>query len=102
MLISCIFVEREKEKIVVLGTGWSSFRMIQTLKDTYKIVVISPRNHFLFTPLLPSTTTGTLEFRSIVEPIRTSRIMDHVSYYQASCTKFEPEHNSQYKFICIL
>uniref|UniRef100_A0A7S4I0K7 FAD/NAD(P)-binding domain-containing protein n=1 Tax=Vannella robusta TaxID=1487602 RepID=A0A7S4I0K7_9EUKA len=83
----------EKEKVVILGTGWSSFRMVQSLSDKYKIVVVSPRNHFLFTPLLPSTTTGTLEFRSIVEPIRTSKIMDHVTYYQAHCTSFEPEKN---------
>lgn len=32
-------------------------------KDKYDVTVISPRNHFLFTPLLPSTTVGTLEFR---------------------------------------
>ena len=67
--------------------------MIQTLKNKYKIILISPRNHFLFTPLLPSTTTGTLEFRSIVEPVRHSKIMDHISYYQAHCTEFDPERN---------
>lgn len=33
---------------------------------------ISPRNHFLSTPLLASTSTGTLEFRSIVEFVRDS------------------------------
>jgi len=31
----------------------------------HKVTVISTRNHFLFTPLLPSTTVGTLEFRSV-------------------------------------
>ncbi len=35
--------------------------------------MVSPRNHFLFTPLLPSTTVGTIEFRSIIEPIRHAR-----------------------------
>jgi len=39
----------------------------------YDVTVISPRNHFLFTPLLCSTTTGVLEFRSIMETIRTTR-----------------------------
>lgn len=34
---------------------------------------ISPRNHSLFTPLLASTSTGTLEFRSIVEFVRLAR-----------------------------
>jgi NADH dehydrogenase FAD-containing subunit len=31
--------------------------------DEYHIVVISPQNYFLFTPLLPSATVGTLEPR---------------------------------------
>ena len=34
---------------------------------------MSPRNYFLYTPLLPAVATGTVEERSIVEPIR--RIM---------------------------
>ena len=33
--------------------------------------MISPNNHFLFTPLLPSTAVGTLEFRCVQEPVRT-------------------------------
>lgn len=32
-------------------------------------VLSSLRNHMVFTPLLPQTTTGTLEFRAICEPI---------------------------------
>jgi NADH dehydrogenase FAD-containing subunit len=31
---------------------------------------MSPRNYFLYTPLLPAVATGTMEERSIVEPIR--------------------------------
>lgn len=33
--------------------------------------MVSPSNHFVFTPLLASTAVGTLEFRCIQEPIRT-------------------------------
>ncbi|KAG0255143.1 hypothetical protein DFQ27_006412 [Actinomortierella ambigua] len=36
----------------------------------YHVTVISPTNYFLFTPLLPSATVGTLELRSLIEPIR--------------------------------
>ncbi len=32
-------------------------------KEKFHVSIVSPRNHFLFTPLLPSTTVGTLEFR---------------------------------------
>jgi NADH dehydrogenase FAD-containing subunit len=38
--------------------------------DAYDVTVVSPRNHFIYTPLLPSATVGTVESRSIVEPIR--------------------------------
>uniref|UniRef100_A0A915EM49 FAD/NAD(P)-binding domain-containing protein n=1 Tax=Ditylenchus dipsaci TaxID=166011 RepID=A0A915EM49_9BILA len=57
--------------LVILGTGWSSYSLLRSVKTSlYRVIVISPRNHFLFTPLLASTTVGTLEFRSIIEPIR--------------------------------
>jgi NADH dehydrogenase FAD-containing subunit len=32
--------------------------------------LVSPRNHFLFTPLLPSAVTGTVQLGSIVESVR--------------------------------
>jgi hypothetical protein len=34
------------------------------------VIVVSPRNYFLYTPLLPAVATGTMEERSIVEPVR--------------------------------
>jgi NADH dehydrogenase FAD-containing subunit len=30
-------------------------------KAHYDVTIVSPRNYFLFTPLLPSVTSGTLE-----------------------------------------
>lgn len=70
--------------LVVLGTGFGAFNLIKHLNDGYEVVVVSPRNHFLFTPLLPSTTVGTLEFRSIIEPIRHAR--KDVRFYHAWAT----------------
>ena len=40
--------------------------------DKYDVVCVSPRNHFVFTPMLPSSAIGTVEFRSLLEPIRIS------------------------------
>ena len=61
--------------------------------ENYNVIVISPRNFFLFTPLLPSCTTGTIEHRSIMEPIR--NILRHkkatVKYYEADATKIDYE-----------
>ena len=34
-------------------------------KKKFDVTVISPRNHFVFTPLLPSTAVGTIEFRCV-------------------------------------
>lgn len=60
-----------KKRVVVLGTGWAGTSFLKNLKDSsYDVQVISPRNYFAFTPLLPSVTCGTVEARSIVEPIR--------------------------------
>lgn len=70
-----------KPRLVVLGTGFGAFNLVKNLDDDYEITVVSPRNHFLFTPLLPSTTVGTIEFRSIIEPIRHAR--EDVRYYHA-------------------
>lgn len=63
--------EIPKKKVVVLGTGWAGTSFLKSLKDpSYEVQVVSPRNYFAFTPLLPSVTNGTVEARSIVEPIR--------------------------------
>lgn len=53
-----------RDKLVILGTGWGSYSVLSNI-DTklYDVVVVSPRNHFLFTPMLCMTTVGTLEFR---------------------------------------
>lgn len=64
-------VGEKKKKVVVLGTGWAGTSFLKNIKDpSYEVQVISPRNYFAFTPLLPSVTCGTVEARSIVEPIR--------------------------------
>lgn len=58
-----------KGRIVVLGTGWAGFNLVRNLKSDIEgspeVRVVSPSNHFVFTPLLPSTAVGTLEFRCI-------------------------------------
>jgi len=78
-----------KKKVAVLGTGFSAYMFIKKVnRKKYDITVISPRNHFLFTPLLPSTTVGTIEFRSIIEPVRN---IDNITYHQASCTGLDTE-----------
>jgi hypothetical protein len=56
-----------RPRVVILGSGWSGHTLARRLcrKGLFDVRVISPSNHFLFTPLLPSTAVGTLEFRAI-------------------------------------
>ncbi len=60
-----------RERLLILGTGFGAFALLRRLDPrAYDVTVVSPRNHFLFTPLLPSTTVGTVEFRTVIEPVR--------------------------------
>eukprot|EP00933_Yihiella_yeosuensis_P061009 TRINITY_DN6382_c0_g1_i1.p1 TRINITY_DN6382_c0_g1~~TRINITY_DN6382_c0_g1_i1.p1 ORF type:complete len:572 (+),score=116.42 TRINITY_DN6382_c0_g1_i1:488-2203(+) len=50
----------------------------------YDISIVSPRNFFLYTPLLPSACMGSVEDRSIVTPIR--RVAQgKADYFEAKC-----------------
>ncbi|KAJ1785202.1 hypothetical protein LPJ59_006200, partial [Coemansia sp. RSA 2399] len=74
-----------RQQLVVLGSGWGAVSILKTLApDAYDVVVVSPDNYFVFTPLLPSVTVGTVEFRSVLEAIRrvTKRIRG--SYIEAT------------------
>lgn len=60
-----------KERIVVLGSGWAGYALAKTISPSQASrILISPRSHFVFTPLIASTAVGTLEFRAAVEPCR--------------------------------
>jgi len=81
---------KRKKRIVILGSGWAAVSILRELDQTAyevsehparlpcpvlysacarltypaeQVVVVSPRNYFLFTPLLPSVTVGTLDPR---------------------------------------
>lgn len=58
-------------RLVVLGCGFAGYSLLRRAKAPgWHRTLISPRNFFLFTPLLPSSVSGTVEFRSILEPAR--------------------------------
>ncbi|KAH1145926.1 hypothetical protein GYH30_041564 [Glycine max] len=92
----------EKKKVVVLGTGWAATSFMKNLKNPkYEVQVVSPRNYFAFTPLLPSVTCGTVEARSIVEPVRnifkvSSEKKVDVQFSEAECFKIDAENRKVY------
>ncbi|KAF2005900.1 FAD/NAD(P)-binding domain-containing protein [Amniculicola lignicola CBS 123094] len=71
----------DRERVVILGSGWAGYTLARQLDSKkYQAVVVSPRSYFAFTPLLASTSVGTLEFRTALEPIRSRR--SKVAYFQ--------------------
>jgi len=82
-----------KPRVVVLGSGWGAVSFIKALpsniSEKYELIMVSPRNYFLYTPLLPAVATGTMEERSIVEPVR-SMIVGKGEYYEALCKDIDP------------
>lgn len=91
--------DQKKKKVVVLGTGWAGTSFLKNLKDpSYEVQVVSPRNYFAFTPLLPSVTCGTVEARSIVEPVRNivkKKGLD-VQFREAECLKIDAVNKKVY------
>lgn len=87
---------RQKPRVVILGSGWGACRLLKDINTlVYDVVCVSPRNHMVFTPLLASTCVGTLEFRSVAEPVRKIQPALSLSpdsfYLPARCTAIDPE-----------
>ncbi|KAI7740307.1 hypothetical protein M8C21_033519, partial [Ambrosia artemisiifolia] len=92
-------VGNQKKKVVVLGTGWAGTSFLRNLKNpSYDVQVISPRNYFAFTPLLPSVTVGTVEARSVVEPIRNivKKKKVNIDFCEAECYKIDAKNKKVY------
>eukprot|EP00877_Chromochloris_zofingiensis_P004510 jgi/Chrzof1/1405/Cz10g06180.t1 len=83
----------DKPRVIILGSGWAAMSFIKALpkdiKNKYEVVLMSPRNYFLYTPLLPAVATGTMEERSIVEPVR-NLLVGKGEYYEAVCKAIDP------------
>lgn len=81
---------QRRKRLVILGSGWGALSVLNHLTPgQFEVTVVSPRNYFLFTPLLPSVTVGTVESRSIVEPIRKLIRRHHkdtpITFLEAEC-----------------
>ncbi|KAM6488404.1 FAD/NAD(P)-binding domain-containing protein [Trichoderma sp. SZMC 28011] len=73
--------DARRQRVVILGSGWAGYTFSRTLDPSkYERIVISPRSYFVFTPLLASTSVGTLEFRAVLEPVR--RLPGGVRFHQ--------------------
>ncbi|KAM7262615.1 hypothetical protein ACFE04_000298 [Oxalis oulophora] len=99
LITSSSDAEPKKKKIVVLGSGWAATSFLKNLNHPdYDVHVVSPRNYFAFTPLLPSVTIGTVEARSVVEPIRSilRKKPYDACYWEAECYKVDSQNKKVY------
>lgn len=87
----------DKPNVVILGSGWGAISFLKHI-DTkkYNVSIVSPRNYFLFTPLLPSTPVGTVDEKSIIEPVVNFALKKkgNVTYYEAEATSINPDRNT--------
>lgn len=65
----------------------------ESQNDKYELILVSPRNYFVYTPLLPAMCAGTVEERSIVEPVR-AVMSSKGKFFEAKCTEILPEERS--------
>jgi NADH:ubiquinone reductase (non-electrogenic) len=82
----------EKEKMVILGSGWAAISMVSALNlFRYDVTLVSPRNYFLFTPLLADAAVGGVSAESIVEPVRNFSRGGGFEFVEAKATSINPK-----------
>jgi NADH:ubiquinone reductase (non-electrogenic) len=87
----------KRPKVVVLGSGWGATTFLQGLSkeeaQMYDITIVSPRNYFLYTPLLPAACMGSIEERSIVTPVR-KVAAGKAKFFEATCDGIDTKRKS--------
>jgi NADH dehydrogenase len=76
----------EKPKLVIIGGGWGAVGVLQSLHlGDYHVTLVSADTYTTFTPLLPSAAVGTVQVRSLIEPLRKviARLRGHFVYGKA-------------------
>ena len=65
-----------KKHVVILGGGFAGIEVLKRLQKKFRnnknvtIALVSRDNFLLFTPMLPEVSTGMIETRHIVTPVR--------------------------------
>ncbi|KAK2196118.1 bifunctional FAD-NAD(P)-binding domain/FAD-NAD(P)-binding domain superfamily/Alternative NADH dehydrogenase [Babesia duncani] len=74
-----------RKKIVILGSGWSSLYLTKNLSPKlYDVHIVSPRDHFVFTPLLPKVSSGMIHSSTCAEPV-VNFLPSQSNFYHGRC-----------------
>ncbi|HXV88852.1 MAG TPA: NAD(P)/FAD-dependent oxidoreductase [Nitrososphaeraceae archaeon] len=75
------------ERILILGGGFAGVQVLRALQKEFQddvsvdITLVSRDNFFLFTPMLPEVSSGMIETRNILTPVRT--FCNRARFYEA-------------------
>ena len=86
---------QESKRVVILGTGFAGIEVLKRLQKefrndkTIEIILVSRDNFLLFTPMLPEVSTGMIETRHIVTPVRS--FCKKATFYEAEVESIDLE-----------
>src|SRR5215469_10574598 len=84
------------KRILILGGGFGGIEVLRQLQKAFQddvsvdITLVSRDNFFLFTPMLPEVSSGMIETRHIVTPIRT--FCNRAKFYEANVESVDLEN----------
>lgn len=83
-------------RILILGGGFAGIEVLQQLQKAFQndiridITLVSRDNFFLFTPMLPEVSSGMIETRHIVTPLRA--FCNRAKFYEAEIDSLDLEN----------
>lgn len=86
----------QRKRILILGGGFAGIEVLRRLQNAFKhdieidITLVSRDNFFLFTPMLPEVSSGMIETRHIVTPIRA--FCKRARFYEANVESIDLEN----------
>ena len=86
----------QQKRILILGGGFGGIEVLRQLQKAFQddvsvdITLVSRDNFFLFTPMLPEVSSGMIETRHIVTPIRT--FCNRAKFYEANIESVDLEN----------
>jgi len=81
------------KRILILGGGFAGVQVLRALQKEFQddigveITLVSRDNFFLFTPMLPEVSSGMIETRNILTPVRT--FCNRARFYEAHVESIE-------------
>ncbi len=86
----------QRKRILILGGGFAGIEVLRRLQNAFEddveidITLVNRDNFFLFTPMLPEVSSGMIETRHIVTPIRA--FCKRARFYEANVESIDLEN----------